>query len=152
MSETINPAAHLGMARDTIEFLRVKREEDARDLSILQGQFDSMSNRFDAMRRQRDGERSRARRAENRLATAEAQIEDVRELADTWETGAMRWEDPLPVPREVSLIREALGIQTHNRDRGDALNGEDPSCSCGYNGTPKECWQSRRTQGGEPNE
>lgn len=84
-----------------------------------------------------------------KIQKLEQTVARVRELAGKWETGAMRWEDPLPVPREVSLIREALGIQTHNHDRGDLMPGEDPSCSCGYNGTPKECWVSRRALDGD---
>lgn len=75
MSETLNLDIHLGIARDTIGFLRAKREEDAAGLDTLQ-------NRFDAMRRQRDGERSRARRAENRLATAEETVERVQRAVE----------------------------------------------------------------------
>ena len=37
-----------------------------------------------------------------------AKVERVAALADKWEHGALRWADPLPVPPEVGLIREAL--------------------------------------------
>lgn len=44
---------------------------------------------------------------------AQAEIIDrVAALADKWERGALRWADPLPVPPEVGLIREALGVQS----------------------------------------
>jgi hypothetical protein len=39
-----------------------------------------------------------------------AKVERVAALADKWEHGALRWADPLPVPPEVGLIREALGV------------------------------------------
>lgn len=93
--------------------------------------------------------RAKHRKAWGRAEKAESAVARVRGVADGWETGAMRWEDPLPVPKEVSLIRNALGLPTHDPNWEDSMPDESPSCSCGYNGTPKECWQSRRALVGE---
>ncbi len=85
-----------------------------------------------------------------RTEQAEAAVARVRELADKWEAGALRWEDPLPVPKEVFLLREALRQPTHEPDWSDYQPGDDgPSCSCGYNGPYKECWESRRALDGD---
>ena len=53
---------------------------------------------------------SAAREADcrNRAEVAEGKIAAGLALADKWEHGALRWADPLPVPPEVGLIREAL--------------------------------------------
>lgn len=89
----------------------------------------------------------------SRLEQAEQQVQAVLRLADSWETGALRWEDPLRVPNEVFLLRKALHQPTHEPDWTDYQLG-DPgaSCSCGYNGPYKECWQSRRALDGDSNE
>jgi hypothetical protein len=84
-----------------------------------------------------------------RAEAAEAKVAAALGLADQWERGAMRWQDPLRVPKEVSLIRAALGAVTHDPDWDDSMPGEDASCSCGFNGTPKECWLSRTALDGE---
>ncbi|WP_417372972.1 ead/Ea22-like family protein [Glutamicibacter protophormiae] len=86
----------------------------------------------------------------SRLEQAEQQVQAALRLADDWETGALRWEDPLRVPNEVFLLRKALQQPTHEPDWTDYQLG-DPgaSCSCGYNGPYKECWQSRRALDGD---
>lgn len=86
----------------------------------------------------------------SRLEQAEQQVKAVLRLVDDWESGALRWEDPLRVPNEVFLLRKALQQPTHEPDWTDYQLG-DPgaSCSCGYNGPYKECWQSRRALDGD---
>lgn len=85
-----------------------------------------------------------------RLEQAEQAVARVLELADKWETGALRWEDPLRVPKEVFLLREALHQPTHEPDWSDYYPGDgSPACTCGYNGPYKECWESRRALDGD---
>lgn len=42
------------------------------------------------------------------VKTLRAAQQRVRDLADKWEHGALRWADPLPVPPELELILAAL--------------------------------------------
>lgn len=144
----------------------------------LIAEIESLRTRFKGMRAGRDSERSRAdvnanalermeqralgaeanleaalnvsRDRLSRLEEAEQQVQAVLRLADDWETGALRWEDPLRVPKEVFLLRKALQQPPHEPDWTDYQLG-DPgaSCSCGYNGPYKECWQSRRALEGD---
>lgn len=82
-----------------------------------------------------------------RANAAEAKVDAGLALADRWEHGALRWQDPLAVPPHVGLVREALGGIQHGPDLDVEVPGEDPSCLCGFNGSPKECWKSRTQNG-----
>jgi anti-sigma factor RsiW len=72
------------------------------DAAMLDGSWDEPEAR------DREKLLAEVERLRTELARQAEQITAVRALADKWEHGALRWANPLPVPPEVALIREAL--------------------------------------------
>ena len=81
-------------ARGALNEERSKRRALQRELEATSAENRHLANNLDVQRAGR--------------TAAEAKVARAHALADRWEHGALRWEEPLEVPPEVGQLRDAL--------------------------------------------